>query len=231
MTIAAQHVHADDAVTVGNLPTDLQFAFGYVDGPFANIDAVRARCPHAKVQGITVEGNPHAQNCDSETGDLTIPSTITYVEGALALHVYRPGVYANMNRWIALGMIDALAKYGNRIKRWVADFDGVAEIPAGFDAKQYATNGVDSDICLESYFDTVAPAPPAPPHAHGKIRVELTHDLSDEGWSHHALPGIGAGFGPDEIWDSIELQVCRGGKRAGQWRVHPLGRNAKPLGG
>lgn len=230
MSIQLLSVRADDAVSAVNLPPDALYGFYYADGPYANLAAVRARCPHAKLQSITVLGGD-ADNCDSETGDLPIPQTIAWVERRLAAGAYRPGVYANRDRWINLGMIDSLAKYGNRIKRWQADFDGIAEIPAGFDAKQFATGFVDQDICLESYFDTAAPPPPAPPRAHGTIRVELSHDLSDEGWAHHALPGLGAGFGPDEIWDSIELQVCRGGKRAGQWRLHPLGRNAQPLGG
>jgi hypothetical protein len=227
VTLSVLSVRAQDAVSAVNLDPAARYGFYYADGPFANLDAVRARCPHALLQSITVLGGD-ADNCDSETGDLPIAQTIAWVERRLAARAYRPGVYANRDRWINLGMIDALARYGTRIKRWQADFDGIAEIPAGFDAKQYATGLVDQDICLETFFDT---KPTAPPDAHGKVRLELTHDLSDEGWTHHALPGLHAGFGTEESWDSIELQVCRGGKRAGQWRVHPLGRNAPPLGG
>src|ERR1700735_2527065 len=135
-------VRGEDAVTAGNLPANLGYTFAYIDGAFANFDAVRIHCPNAKIQTITT-GTGDADIIDSETGDADVPATIAWVERQLAAGVYRPGVYADADRWNNLGLASALAKYGNRIKRWLADYDGVADIPAGYDAKQFATNGVD----------------------------------------------------------------------------------------
>jgi len=68
-------------------------------------------------------------------------------------------VYANQDRWLNLGLLTALAKYGDRIKRWDADYDGSSEIPSWADAKQYATGNVDLDAARADFFTGAPPKP------------------------------------------------------------------------
>lgn len=215
-------IRAQDAVTAGNLPTEALFGFYYVDGRFANEAAVRARCPRAKLQSITVFGGD-ADICDSETGDLDIPRTLAWVERRLAAGAYRPGVYANRDRWENLGLLAALEKYGQRIKRWQASFDGVAAIPPGYDAKQFADPGpVDLDICLESFFDTAAPKPvPVVKKPEGHAFVLITIDLAHKTATHRHIHGTASWGSKDETL-RLELDYGLGGKDSGVTRLRQM---------
>lgn len=216
-------VRAQDAVTAANLDPNAQFGFYYVDGRFANEAAVRARCPRARLQSITVFGGD-ADICDSETGDLTPAQTVAWVEKRLAAGAYRPGVYADKDRWENQGLLAALAHYGVRIKRWQASFDGVAVIPAGYDGKQFLDPGpVDLDILDETFFDTEPPKPPAPvklPHGTGRILIDV--DLTHRTESHHHIPGT-ASWGTKDETLRFELDYVIGGKNAGDTSLKRLG--------
>lgn len=153
-----------DAVTAANLPADAKYVCFYTDGQFANGTAVKQRCPHATYLSITVRGGV-ADCCDCEQGDLTVAEAETWVARRLAAGQYRPCVYANLDRWERGGLKAGLAKYGARIRRWVADYDNVAVVPSGFDAKQYrSTSLLDTSVCLPGFFaPKPAPVPPPPP--------------------------------------------------------------------
>lgn len=218
-----------DAVTAANIPSSARYAAGYVDGRYANIPAIRKRCPHAEVLSITVFG-ANADCCDCENGDLTPGQAESWVAAQLAHGAYRPCVYASASTW-ASGLQAALAQYGPRIRRWVAAYPGSgANVPAGFDAHQYSDGGgnLDTSVTVTDFFD--AQPAPAPDPPHGVANVAVSFDLAAGSWSHHGLPGI-VHWGPHPGWASVELQLAMGGPSRGEWRLKALPLNAPPLGG
>jgi hypothetical protein len=223
-----------DAVTASNLDPSQKFAVYYADGRYANRTAVAQRCPHAKLFGITVGGltGKTIFACDSETGDLTVPSTIRWVESQIALRVPLICVYANSNRWLNEGLladVQALErKHGVHVKKWVADFDNVPVIPAWADAKQFADPGpIDRNVALADFFGPLLPKPePAvhwysaevqisvPANSSGTARFHGTVDLKNGTWTVGGLPGVVHWSGP-------------GG---GKWRVKGMPLDSEPLG-
>ncbi len=217
-----------DAVTPANLPATAENVCFYSDGIFANGSAVHARCPHAQhYLGITVHGGI-ADCCDCEVGDLTVAQGEAWIKERLAAGAFRPCIYASQSRWTDEGLLSGLAAYGNRIRRWVAAFPGAGPVvPNGFDAHQYTDGGgkLDTSVCLPNFFD-------GPPEvvAHGVAHTLLSHDFGTGTWELHSLPGV-VHWEANEKWDSVEIQVCRGGTNRGKWRHASLPFNAKPLGG
>ena len=207
-----------DSITVDHIPADAKYIALYVDGQYENLAAGKARCPHAAVLTITVNGGD-ADCCDCETGDLTVSQAEVWVGGQLAKGRFRPCVYANASTWAGeLGA--ALVKYGPRIRRWVAAYPGTgANVPEGFDAHQYSDGGgaLDTSVCLVDFF-AVKPVPPAKPH--GVARVEMSFDIATgKVLSHHGLPAH-VSWGSEEEW--LELKdvpkLCVGGRHRGEWR-------------
>lgn len=160
-----------DAVTASHLDPTQRHAVYYVDGAFANRDAVAAQCPHAKLYGITVFGATGLGifACDSENGDLDIPSTLRWVAEQIALGAKLLCVYANFDRWVNLGLlaaIEALEKrFGVKVRKWVADYDNVrSNMEPWADADQYATGSVDRNVALANFFGDTPPAVTVDPH-------------------------------------------------------------------
>lgn len=156
-----------DAVTAKNLNPNQTHAVFYADGRYANHWAVAQACPHAKLYGITVTGltGPGVFACDCEPGDLTPAQAEAWAAEQIRLGVKLVCVYASLDTWLSQGLKVALAKYGSRIKRWVADFNNVAQIQPWADAEQYADPGpVDLNVALATFFGDAPPAPaPEPP--------------------------------------------------------------------
>jgi hypothetical protein len=177
-----------DTVTAEHLDPNQTHCVYYVDGLYANEAAVRARCPKAKLYGITVEGKTGKDvfACDSETGDLTVAATEAWVAAQIGLDVDPCCVYADLDRWENQGLLGALAKYGSRIKRWVADYNNVAIVPGGYDAHQYSggiTDAVDKNVALETFFSPSKPPAPVDPHHYlwfDDAPVKLPHGENSE---------------------------------------------------
>lgn len=210
----------DDAVTAANLNPKQKYAVFYIDGRFANRAAVAARCPQAKLFGITVRGlTGHGVfACDCEAGDLTVQGAVRWAEEQIQLHVALICVYASLDTWENQGLltgIEALEKkYGVKIRKWVADFNNIAKIPSWADADQYADPGpVDHDIALATFFGDL----PKPPDSnHGKARALLTVDLASGKATVHGVPGLLVHFGgpAKELDVHLKLAVGKGG---GKW--------------
>jgi hypothetical protein len=217
-----------DAVDASVLNPDATDAVFYCDGPCENRDAVAARCPHARLFAITTLGaTGHGIfACDSETGDLTVAQTENWVAVQHALGVHPIVPYANQDRWLNLGLLAALAKYGDSIERWDADYDGIAAVPSWASAKQYATGDVDLDVARADFFTGAEPVPPAvhqwsaelqvsvPEGSSGTLRFHGALVLKDGEWTAGGLPGVVKWSGP-------------GG---GQWRIRGLELDSPPLG-
>lgn len=212
----------EDAVTARNLNPDQRYAVFYIDGRFANRAAVAARCPHAKLFGITVFGRIGRDvfACDCEQGDLTVAQAAAWTAAQVRLGVPLICVYASLDVWLHGGLLDALARYGHRIRRWVADYNGRPSIPAWADADQFADPGpVDRDVALENFF-TGVPLPEPKPHGHA--RFEGTVDLaSGKVLSVRGLPGVSVHFAGPERWVDVAVQVQAGREGGGRWRVRP----------
>lgn len=225
----------EDAVNASVLDPNATHAVFYMDGNYANRDAVAARCPHARLYAITVRGaTGHGIFAlDSENGDVdtgargVFPETEAWVAEQVRLGVSPIVVYANADRWLNLGLLARLEHYGNRIERWDANFDGSTAIPSWASAKQYASSNVDLNVAVANFFGDAPPVPPAvrqasvevqvsvPEGSRGKLNVLLTLDAGAGVWTHHAVPGSPHWSGP-------------GG---GVWRTKSLPWNAQPLGG
>lgn len=219
-----------DAVTVANLSPDALYVALYVDGAYANLAAGKHHCPRAQVLTITVGGLVGFDCCDCETGDLTVTQAIAWVEASLAHGVYRPCVYANASTWDG-GLFAALEKYGDSIRRWVAAYPGTgANIPAGYDAHQYATGGVDLSVCLPNFFDAAPkPAPKPAPTSHGTARFEGSVDIATgKVLSLRGIPGVGVHFAGPESYLNLQLQLAVG-EHGGDWRSKTLDATDKPL--
>ena len=222
-------IYFDDSTNAGNLP-DQEYGVYYVDGLYANEAKVRARLPKAKLYGITVFGKTGKDifACDCEKGDMTIDKAASWVEEQIRLGVDLIAVYADLSTWNT-GLREKLAVHGNRIKRWVADYDGVKEVPAGFDAKQYqggVTQKVDSNVANPDFFTPYKPPVVKPS---GVARFSGTVDLANGVWTIKGELGTDVHFtGPRKAY-SAEVQVDAG-TGGGEWRIKGLPANAKPLG-
>ena len=211
----------DDAVTAANLNPNQEYAVFYADGRFANRTAVAARCPKAKLYGITVRGlTGHGIfACDCEAGDLTVQGALRWAEEQIKLKVELICVYASLDTWENQGLLTAIQalekKYGVRIRKWVAHFNNIAQIPSWADADQYADPGpVDHDIALATFFSDL---PKPPDHNHGKARALVTYDLATGRVTGvHGIPGLGVHFGgpAKEVDIHVKLAVGKGG---GHW--------------
>ena len=209
-----------DAVNAENLDPSATVAVYYADGPEANEAAVRARCPHARLFGITTLGQTGKGifACDSETGDLTVAQTEQWVVEQIALGVDPLAVYANENRWINLGLLAALARYGKRIKRWDADWTGEpASMPEWADADQYlGGNVVDLDVARAEFFEpSIAPKPATP---HGTVRFEGTADMDGKVLTIRGLPDSDAHFAGAERWVDLTGAQLNTGAHGPHWR-------------
>jgi hypothetical protein len=220
-----------DAVTAANLPADAKYVCYYTDGRYANETAVKKRCPHATYLSITTRGGV-ADCADCETGDLTVLQAEAWVASRLAAGAHRPCVYASQSRWENEGLKTGLAKYGSKVRRWVAAFPGSgANVPAGYDAHQWSDGGgkLDTSICLSDFFDSPAPPPEPDPTvrwasaqiqmsmpagSHGNAHFYGTFDTAAGTWVIHGGPGAVRWSGP-------------GG---GKWRVKSMPYDSPPLG-
>jgi hypothetical protein len=109
----------------------------YCDGVFAVSEAaVRARFPHATLVAISAVGTNAGIVGDVEPGCMTILQAVVWVKERRAAG-FDPTLYCNETYGWAPVRNTFLAEHVTEPHYWVADYDGVATIPAGAIAKQY----------------------------------------------------------------------------------------------
>ena len=147
-----------DGITPSRLPASATIVAGYADGLYANLPTLRARYPHATVVSIAVTASySGAQVLDVETGDATPAQAPGWVKRRRAAGA-DPSVYCNSSTWPAVRAAFRAAGVAEP-HYWIAQYDGVATIPAGAIAKQYRnTAGYDESIVAD-YWPGVDPAP------------------------------------------------------------------------
>ena len=167
---------------------------GYVDGRWPDFHAMAAAFPNDHHLSIATNPARDADCLDVEAGDATPDQA---PEWAIRQHrrgVWRPVIYANAATYPKIE--EAFRKAGLPgvfIRRWVADWNGQADIPQGFDGHQFTNHAdglsVDESVLLDDFFGAK--------HHLARVRLHLDAqvDLRDLGWSivGHGVQPLGWG--------------------------------------
>lgn len=88
-----RHLTLDDSILAANLPAGAGAYGAYVDGRWADLAAVRARFPRARILSIAVFARDNADCLDIENGDATPAQAAVWVPRQRRRGVHRPGCY------------------------------------------------------------------------------------------------------------------------------------------
>lgn len=154
-----------DSVTPASLPSGAPLYAAYVDGLYANAPQVQARFPQARIATVAVSWTTRARVLDVENGDATPEQAPDWCAQTMAdVPNDELTVYANASTMPAVRA--AFTAAGVSLPQlFMADYDGIAVLPPGYVAKQYADMGpYDVSVCAD-YWPGVdpAPTPPSPP--------------------------------------------------------------------
>lgn len=148
-----------DSTEPNQVPNHPHAVAYYVDGHFGVIthEEARARWPHARLLPISTGSGVACECYDIERGDYKSSDAPHLFEVATKDGLERPCFYANLSTMPAV--IEALHTAGiprDRIRLWVASWDGVSVIPGGYDAKQFTDKALernlDESICKDNFF-------------------------------------------------------------------------------
>jgi hypothetical protein len=151
-----------DSVIVSTIPKTATLVAGYIDGHYANVNAMKAAFPHATVVQIAVFSHTDAGHVlDVETGDATPAESVSWVQMRRRAGA-DPTVYCNTS--VLPQVIAAFKSAGvAQPHYWIAHWDNSPTIPAGAVAKQYANptlTGHEYDLSsVVAYWPGVDPKP------------------------------------------------------------------------
>lgn len=142
---------------------DVYAGYGLLSS-FADMVAIKALFPGKKYVEITPRVGP-GDCLDIETGDAVPADAPLFIAQWHKVNTVRPVIYANASTMpevkTALASVPRTSYF-----LWVAQWDGNPAIPAGYDAKQYAsTNGYDSDTFDLAMWPAIVPPPVTHPVA------------------------------------------------------------------
>lgn len=144
-----------------SIPTTAQLVAGYVDGLYAWSPADWARFPHSVHVEIAVLPTTNAGVVlDVEQGNGTPAQSVDWVLMRRAAGA-DPTVYCNVSTWPAVRSAFEVRGVPEP-QCWIAQYDGVAEVPAGAVAKQYDSYPAWDLSVVADYWPGIDPAPPAP---------------------------------------------------------------------
>ena len=161
-------IHGCDTVTVPDIPTFMNTSHDavayYVDGLYSDEAQVIAHDPRAHHLSITVTAGEVADCLDIENGDATPAQAPGWWHDATLHGIWRPCLYASLD--LMPTVVAELSRAGihrTSYRLWVAHYDNVAEVPQGYDGKQYTGHymgrNLDGDVFLESFFPQVRHRP------------------------------------------------------------------------
>lgn len=146
-----------DSVTISEIPHAPEAVAGYVGGHFPTFHLLRQAFPHAHLLSIAVNAGEDAECLDIETGDATPNEAPAWVRRQKRRGVHRPCLYANASTMPAVKR--ELLRAGillKEVRLWVAEWTGVAHIPAGYDACQWTDRAkgknLDQSLCSSTFF-------------------------------------------------------------------------------
>jgi peptidoglycan hydrolase-like protein with peptidoglycan-binding domain len=162
-----------DSVTTSALPEGAQAYAGYVNGLYANYNAIKARFPGAQVLSIAVDPAYDADCLDIETGDATPGEAASWVLRQFTRGIV-PCLYANVSTMIAVvADMQAAGVSRDSLRLWSAHYAeehicgpaSCREISIQMDGTQWTDTAVgntcDQSLLLDSFFGPVIPSPPA----------------------------------------------------------------------
>ncbi len=185
-----------DSITAGDIPSWAQLVAGYVDGLYRWSDADWARFPGAvKVRIAVFASTNDGHVLDIETGDATPAQAPGWAQGRRGQGV-EPSVYMNLSTWPQVRSAFQNARVPEP-HYWVAQWDGVAQVPAGAVAKQYADPGLSG-----GHYDLSA--------------------VADYWPGVDATPGSGSGPGPMQLTEEEMVVLKTAGSITGTLVAGPL---------
>jgi hypothetical protein len=127
-----------DSTNIQDDPASAHLVAYYIDGEYAtSAAALRTRFPTAILVPISAVGTNAGVVGDVEPGCMTINQGVQWVKTRRAMGV-DPTIYCNeLNGWSSVRAAFRAAGVAEP-HYWVADYDGIAVLPAGAVAKQYA---------------------------------------------------------------------------------------------
>ena len=156
-----------DSVDTSLLPAGYSYG-AYVNGIFANYDAIKTRFPGADILSITVNSAGNADCLDIENGDATPEEAAAWVTRQISLGVTRPCLYADASTMIqVISAMNAAGVARSTLRLWSAHYTGVAHIcgpsscralPESADATQWTNTArglnLDESLLLPDFFGT-----------------------------------------------------------------------------
>lgn len=161
-----------DSTVADDLPVGKDLYAGYLDGAYANVEAIRARFPNVPVVECVVNPGNNAGVCgDGPPDNGAWPEWVTWVQHRRGAEI-EPTIYTDADQWEAGKAAFAAAGVPEPLW-WIADWTGsAAEPPPGAVALQYASpdtgSGGHYDLStVATHWPGVDPEPaPAPPPNH-----------------------------------------------------------------
>lgn len=172
-----------DGIIPGDVPAGAQLYAAYLDGTWADYNAMAARFPNAVHVSVAVSAGLDAGKVlDVERGDATPAESVNWVLARRKAGV-DPTVYCSMSAWAS---VQAAFKSRGVAQPhyWVADYSlgNNPAIPAGAVALQYADRGGYDVSVVASYWPGVdpPPTPPAlpPPPPPPPLEIEMPYLIS-----------------------------------------------------
>ena len=150
----------DSTTPERSIPADAQMVAGYVNGNWPNFPLICQRWPNAVHVSIAVTTAADAMVLDVEVGDATPADAPAWCQRQRA-QGQEPTVYCNTSTWPSVRAAFHVAGVGEPCY-WLAEYDGVAQIPAGAIAKQYRSDtaqNLDYSVVADYWPGVDPPAP------------------------------------------------------------------------
>lgn len=125
------------AVNTEAIPSTAKIVFAYANPPFAQIEAVRARFPHARISPIATHPDYMAELYDFENGALAVADAGTTIWRAMLRGVKHPGVYFSVgNHQQIVESLERSHILRTDVRLLPADYNAGAELPDWADGLQ-----------------------------------------------------------------------------------------------
>lgn len=152
------------SVTTSDIPASAPVVFAYSNPPYAQVEEVKRRCPHARIVTIATHLDVKADMYDFENGAIPVADAVTVLRDHLASGQSRPIAYAALDDLQTI-MTEFTSKVGNHERvRWLpAHFTDSPELPSWADGVQWSEKALGRNLneylLRSDFFGTVEPAP------------------------------------------------------------------------